>query len=161
MRQVGQVRRVGWSVALLAAFVVVSSAFAEKMPPLPAGAFTYAVIPDTQSYDGEGRNTKRGRAPGVGPTRNDKLDAIVDWLVANAEKENILFVSHTGDIVDVNNDFQWRFASNAMSRLDGKLPYAVVPGNHDMKTSGDTTRRSRTSSSPAASRRMTSPSSVS
>ena len=41
---------------------------AETMPPLPAGAFTYAVIPDTQSYDGEGRHTKRGRAPGGGPT---------------------------------------------------------------------------------------------
>ena len=112
---------------------------ADTMPPLPEGAFTYAVIPDTQSYDGEGRTTKYGRKPGIGPTRNEKLDAIVNWLVANAEKENIHFVSHTGDIVDVNNDFQWRFASNAMSRLDGKLPYAVVPGNHDMKGSGDTT----------------------
>ena len=121
------------------ALAALAAVFAEKMPPLPAGAFSYAVIPDTQSYDGEGRHTKRGRAPGQGPTCNEKFDAIVDWLVANAEKENILFVSHTGDIVDVNNDFQWRFASNAMSRLDGKLPYAVVPGNHDMKSSGDTT----------------------
>ncbi len=124
------------AIVALAAFRLL----AETMPPLPEGAFTYAVIPDTQSYDGEGRHTKRGRAPGVGPTKNAQLDAIVDWLVANAEKENILFVSHTGDIVDVDNDFQWRFASNAMSRLDGRLPYAVVPGNHDMKaSSGDTT----------------------
>ena len=138
MKRMEQVGRAGWKLALLVAFVALN-ALAEKMPPLPAGAFTYAVIPDTQSYDGEGRTTKRGRAPGVGPTRNAKFDAIVKWLVANAEKENILFVSHTGDIVDVNNDFQWRFASNAMSRLDGKLPYAVVPGNHDMKNSGDTT----------------------
>ena len=74
------------------------------LPPLPEGAFTYAVIPDTQSYDGEGRHTKRGRAPGKGPTRNPKFDAIVDWLLANAQKENILFVTHTGDIVDMNND---------------------------------------------------------
>ena len=111
---------------------------ADTMPPLPAGAFTYAVIPDTQSYDGEGRHTKRGRKPGEGPTSNEKFDAIVDWLVANAKKENILFVTHTGDITDMNNDFQWRFASNAMARLDGKVPYSVVPGNHDMTTSGDT-----------------------
>ncbi len=138
MKRMEQVGRAGWKLALLVAFVALN-ALAEKMPPLPAGAFTYAVIPDTQSYDGEGRTTKHGRAPGKGPTRNEKFDAIVKWLVANAEKENILFVSHTGDIVDVNNDFQWRFASNAMSRLDGKLPYAVVPGNHDMKNSGDTT----------------------
>ena len=125
-------------LTLAAVLAAALSAVAEKMPPLPDGAFTYAVIPDTQSYDGEGRHTKYGRKPGVGPTRNEKFDAIVDWLVANAEKENIRFVSHTGDIVDVNNDFQWRFASNAMSRLDGKLPYAVVPGNHDMTDDGDT-----------------------
>ena len=69
---------------------------ADTMPPLPEGAFTYAVIPDTQSYDGEGRHTKRGRAPGVGPTRNEKFDAIVDWLVANAAKENILRLAYRG-----------------------------------------------------------------
>ena len=126
-------------ILIAVASVAVSfAAAAEKMPPLPEGAFTYAVIPDTQSYDGEGRHTKHGRKPGVGPTRNEKFDAIVDWIAANAERENILFVSHTGDIVDVNNDYQWRFASNAMSRLDGKLPYAVVPGNHDMADNGDT-----------------------
>jgi 3',5'-cyclic AMP phosphodiesterase CpdA len=111
---------------------------ADRLPPLQDGAFTYAVIPDTQDYDGEGRHTKRGRKPGVGPTCNQKFDAIVDWLVANKEKENILFVSHTGDITDMNNDHQWRFASNAMSKLDGKLPYAISPGNHDMKLNGDT-----------------------
>ena len=111
---------------------------ADRLPPLPDGAFTYAVIPDTQDYDGEGRNTKRGRKPGVGPTRNEKFDATVDWLLANKEKENILFVSHTGDITDTNNDPQWRFTSNAMSRLDGKLPYAIAPGNHDMWSNGDT-----------------------
>ena len=110
---------------------------AERMPPLPEGAFTFAVIPDTQDYDGEGRHTKRGRKPGEGPTRNRKFAAIVDWLASNAKKENILFVTHTGDIVDMDNDFQWRFASNAMGRLEGKVPYSIVPGNHDMKPSGD------------------------
>lgn len=132
------------SIALAAIMGFPVAAFAagrraDRMPPLPEGAFTYAVIPDTQDYDGEGRHTKRGRAPGVGPTRNRKFDAIVDWLVANAKKENILFVTHTGDITDMNNDFQWRFSSNVMSRLDGKLPYSIVPGNHDMtKDDGDT-----------------------
>ena len=88
---------------------------AETLPPLPKGAFTYAVIPDTQSYDGEGRNTKCGRKAGVGPVRNKKFDAIIDWLLDNAKRENIVFVTHTGDITDMNNDFQWTFASNAMT----------------------------------------------
>ena len=110
----------------------------DKMPPLPDGAFTFAVIPDTQGYDGEGRHTKRGRAPGVGPTTNRQLDRIVDWLLANAEKENIRFVAHTGDLTDMNNDPQWAFASNALARIDGKIPYAISPGNHDMESTGDT-----------------------
>ena len=41
-------------VASCLALVAVAAVFAEKVPPLPAGAFTYAAIPDTQSYDGEG-----------------------------------------------------------------------------------------------------------
>ena len=135
-------RRALISVAVFAIVGLSVSVFgadkmAEKMPPLPEGAFTFAVIPDTQDYDGEGRHTKRGRAPGTGLTRNAKFDAIVDWLSANAKKENILFVAHTGDIVDMNNDFQWSFASNAMGKLDGKLPYAIVPGNHDMESDGN------------------------
>lgn len=127
-------------VAYLAVFLFsfTVSVSAEKLPPLPDGAFTYAVIPDTQGYDGEGRHTKRGRAPGVGPTSNEKFTAIVEWIAANVTNENIRFVTHTGDITDMNNDFQWTFASNLMSRLDGVVPYAIVPGNHDMKSSGDT-----------------------
>lgn len=104
----------------------------DVLPPLPDGAFTFAVVPDTQKYDGEGRHTKKGRAPGVGPTTNKQLDHIVDWLLANAQKENIRFVAHTGDLTDMNNAPQWTFASNALARLDGKLPYAISPGNHDM-----------------------------
>ena len=130
--------RITAAVALAAAILFSKPAGAEKMPPLPEGAFTYAVIPDTQGYDGVGRHTKRGRAPGTGPVRNGAFTAIVDWIVANAAKENVKFVSHTGDIVDMNNDFQWAFASNIMARLDGVVPYGVAPGNHDMKASGDT-----------------------
>ena len=124
--------------ATVAAMALGPALWADKLPPLPEGAFTYVVVPDTQAYDGQGRHTKRGRKPGVGPTTNKKLDAIVDWLVKNAKKENIKFVSHTGDLVDMNNDYQWAFASNAMGRLDGVLPYAVSPGNHDMERTGDT-----------------------
>ena len=123
----------------LAAAIVALVGWAEKMPPLPEGAFTFAVIPDTQGYDGEGRTTKNGRKPGVGPTRNAQLDAIVGWLVAHKDSENIRFVTHTGDLTDMNNEPQWAFASKAMGRLDGVLPYAICPGNHDMKSSGDTT----------------------
>lgn len=112
--------------------------FADKMPPLPEGAFTYVVIPDTQAYDGEGRSTKGGRAPGTGPVCNAQFVACIDWIVANREKENIRFVTHTGDITDMNNEAQWAFASETMAKLEGVVPYAICPGNHDMRYNGDT-----------------------
>jgi len=108
---------------------------AEKLPPLPEGAFTYCVIPDTQRYVGEGAHVKEGRKPHVpveGPTRNAAFESRVDWIVRNLEKERIFFVSHTGDIVDYKNVQQWSFASNLMARLDGKVPYGISPGNHDL-----------------------------
>ena len=105
--------------------------FAETLPPLPDGAFTLAVIPDTQRYEGEGKRVKKG-PPAKGPTRNATFDACVDWIAAHVASERIFFVSHTGDIVDNRNDAQFAFAARAMSRLDGKVPYAIAPGNHDI-----------------------------
>lgn len=73
MRRVG---RAGWKLAPLLVLATLNALVA-KIPPLSTGAFTYAVIPDTQSYDGEGRHTKCGRAPSVGLTRNEKLESCV------------------------------------------------------------------------------------
>lgn len=105
---------------------------AERLPPLPDGAFTYVVIPDTQLYRGEGAHVKKGRKPQTGPTRNPAFESRVDWIAGNVEKERIAFVSHVGDIVDFRNEAQWALASNLMARLDGKVPYGISPGNHDI-----------------------------
>lgn len=120
---------------LLAACLLAAPVFAEKLPPLPDGAFTYVVIPDTQRYHGEGVRIKPGRKPHVpitGPTRNPAFESRVEWTVRNLEKERIFFVSHTGDIVDYNGDLQWSFASNLMTRFEWKVPYGISPGNHDL-----------------------------
>ena len=127
------------AVVVLAAALAVPSVRAEKLPPLPEGAFTYCVIPDTQRYLGEGAHVKKDRkahVPTDGPTRNPAFESRVDWIVGNLAKERIFFVSHTGDIVDFKNDQQWSFASNLMTRLDGKVPYGISPGNHDVSVSG-------------------------
>lgn len=105
---------------------------AEKLPPLPEGAFTYVVIPDTQLYHGKGAKVKKGRKSPKGPASNPAFQSRVEWIAANIEKEKIVFVSHVGDIVDVPNDSQWALASGIMSQLDGKVPYGIAPGNHDM-----------------------------
>ena len=113
--------------------------FAEELPPIPDGAFTYCVIPDTQLYHGEGTHTRKGRRPETGPTTNPAFESRIDWIVSHIESERIFFVSHVGDIVDYKSPQQWSFASNMMARLDGKVPYAISPGNHDI--AGDDSRQ--------------------
>src|SRR5690606_35493999 len=45
---------------------------------------------------------------------------------------------HVGDIVDANNETQWERAKESMKVLDGKVPYVLAVGNHDLgKNSSD------------------------
>ena len=56
------------------------------------------------------------------------------WIADNKTNENIVFVTHLGDIVDESNqEFQWINADNAMDLLDAAdVAYSVSPGNHDL-----------------------------
>ena len=118
----------------------------EKLPPLPDGAFTYVVIPDTQRYGGDG--AWRRSFPNW-PTCNAAFESRVNWILRHVRDQNIVFVSHVGDITDCNNDPQYLFASNLMSRLDGVVPWRTAAGNHDMvDKTGDTTNFERWFGSP-------------
>lgn len=118
---------VGLCCLLVAAYPVC----AEVLPPLPDGAVTLVVIPDTQRYEGEGKRVKKG-PPATGAVRNESFTACLDWILDHRESERIFFVSHTGDITDNRNDPQFAFAAREMSRLDGLVPYGISPGNHDL-----------------------------
>ena len=105
-----------------------------ELPPLPEGAFTIAVIPDTQQY--LGRNTK------IQPDSDDEVTnlafaRITDWIVDHREAQNIVFVSHVGDIVDKNVAEQWAVAQRCMDPIHGLIPYGMTVGNHDMVGHGD------------------------
>jgi len=81
--------------------------------------FTVVVLPDTQNY------VDSGRHPEV-------FTAQTQWIVDNKETENIVFVSHAGDVVDhADSQLEWDLANESMSLLDGVLPYGISPGNHD------------------------------
>ena len=93
---------------------------AETEPqPFVEGSWTIAVIPDTQYY-----------------VRNNKFapvfSEVTQWLADNRKKLNIQLVLHLGDIVDRNNKTQWRHAKNSLKKLDGRLPYVLTVGNHDL-----------------------------
>jgi predicted phosphodiesterase len=97
-------------------------------PPLPSqGAFTIAVLPDTQNYS--------ERYP-------DTYVAQTRWIVENQKSRNIAWVLHLGDITNNNAPVEWVNAVKAMRLLDGKLPYAMVPGNHDYSDGGNCQDRS-------------------
>ena len=120
------------AVALCAITLAGTRCAAEDLPPIPEGAFTYVVIPDTQLYHGEGTHVKKGKPEPTGPTTNPAFESRVNWIVDHLKSERIFFVSHVGDIVDFKSPQQWTLASNIMSRLDGKVPYGISPGNHDI-----------------------------
>ena len=63
----------------------------------------------------------------------DKLAGIYDWILENMEEKKIEFVFGLGDIVQYGTDAEWDLAKDAISRLDGKIPYSLVRGssNHD------------------------------
>ena len=81
--------------------------------------FTIAAIPDTQVYAEE---------------NNPGFQKQVEWILANATDQNIVFVTHLGDVVDNGTDgTQWANAMTALNPLlaQNALPFSIVRGNHD------------------------------
>ena len=116
------------------ALVSSDPALGAELAPAPKGTFSIAVIPDTQHY--KGRGTKGGDDDD-GPLANKVFDGYTDWIAANLERQRIVFVSHVGDIVDINNREQWALARRCIDKLHGRVPYGISVGNHDMTGSGD------------------------
>ena len=83
--------------------------------------FTLAILPDTQIY--------AESFPHI-------FTAQTQWIAKSRDEHNIVFALHEGDITNGNTEPQWRNAAESMSVLDGKVPYAIVMGNHDMGPGG-------------------------
>lgn len=94
---------------------------AGEPPSCAAGAFTIAVLPDTQNY------SERYPQTYLAQTR---------WIVENQQRRNIACVLHLGDITNHNTPAEWEHAVQAMDALHGHVPYCMVPGNHDYSQGG-------------------------
>ncbi len=107
---------------------VVATAPVKDPEPAPfvEGSWTLAVLPDTQVYS--------MRYP-------QHFKAQTKWLAENAEKHNVKYVVHLGDIVNNNNAPQWENARDAMKTLNGVVPYSLSPGNHDYGPGGNAATR--------------------
>jgi len=101
------------------------------VPPFVPGSWTLAVLPDTQVYS-------QNQPAGLAELFKDQTR----WIAANRDRYNIKYVLHLGDIVNNNTLDQWTNAQAAMNLLDGVVPYAMAPGNHDYGPNGNAADRS-------------------
>lgn len=113
----------------LALLAIASAAPAKPPQPWVEGSETIAVLPDTQYYTVEKMSSGR--------CYRDRFPAQTRWIAENRDKRGIKYVFHLGDIVQNNTPDQWKVARDAFDLIEGKVPYAIVPGNHDY--SGDRT----------------------
>jgi hypothetical protein len=60
------------------------------------------------------------------------FDSQTRWIADNVADLNIKFVIHQWDIINSSNvNLQWQRANHSLNILEGKVPWAVLPGNHD------------------------------
>lgn len=100
------------------------NALTDNFRALAAGpnAFTVAALPDTH-YTSI-------------PALQHIFGDITEWLTNNAESLGIQFVIGLGDVTDNNRAAEWEIASAALHKLDGVIPYSILPGNHDQALNG-------------------------
>ena len=99
-------------LAILPASVKMEPGAPEPVP----GAFTIAILPDTQYY---------------AQTYPDIFHKQTQWLADQAAKYQIKFVIQVGDVTETAAEAEWTVAQAAFKRLEGKVPWASAPGNHD------------------------------
>jgi predicted MPP superfamily phosphohydrolase len=117
------------AVAVLAGLLTLQTQRAAEQPAQPGKPFTIAVLPDTQFYCDT--RHKLSSKWGNGDLRRYFFEQ-TRWVRDNRERLNIAFLLHEGDIVQADAPEEWAIAKDAMSLLDGKVPYCMCLGNHDM-----------------------------
>ncbi|MFF4349151.1 LamG-like jellyroll fold domain-containing protein [Streptomyces sp. NPDC001530] len=86
--------------------------------------FTLAVMPDTQYlFDG----------PSINPA---PIEASLRYLLEHGTDENIVFLSHLGDLTENGAQAECDAAGKAFELLDRRgVGYSVLAGNHDVRSS--------------------------
>jgi hypothetical protein len=97
----------------------------------PGENFTLILLPDTQFYS---------------ESYPEVYNLQMNWIVAEKETRNIVFVGHLGDIVEIAfMEYQWQNADVAHALLEDPIttgladgiPYGMVVGNHDQDPAAD------------------------
>lgn len=89
----------------------------EQAPALTDYDYSIALLGDTQML------------PGYYP---ETMHYIFDWLLENKEEHKIGHVLNLGDFTNFNLDEEWELCVDEYFRLNGKLDYTLVRGDHDI-----------------------------
>lgn len=90
--------------------------------------FTVAVLPDTQYLFDEDSSDP------------EPLRATFRYLNQERKDANIVFMTHLGDVTEHGSEHEIALAAETFRTLDGGLPYSVLAGNHDIRSSTDDQR---------------------
>ena len=83
-------------------------------------AYSFAVVGDIQymtEWDSKNGTTY--------------ISQLHKWIANNVDSKNIKYVTGMGDVTNGNTASEWQLALNAITQLNGKVPYSVINGNHD------------------------------
>ena len=95
--------------------IVLGSALLAALPLAAEDTFTLAVLPDLQPE-----------------TSGTRFQERLQWLVANRAALNLKMVLQVGDMMNFNDEAQYKHQSEALKVLDNAgVPYATCLGNHD------------------------------
>ena len=121
----------GAGVALPAVAEAAPASASHWRPDSDSRRFTLAVMPDTQYlFDGPSID----KAP---------VEASLRYLLQHGRDENIVFLSHLGDLTQNGAKDEFAAISEAFGLLDRKgVGYSVLAGNHDVRSSTDDQRGS-------------------
>jgi hypothetical protein len=90
--------------------------------------FAVAVLPDTQYlFDADSADP----AP---------LRATLAYLLAHRAEHNIAFLAQLGDLTEHGTEPELGLVGETFRQVDGRLPYSVVAGNHDITATTDDQR---------------------
>ncbi|MEV6944827.1 LamG-like jellyroll fold domain-containing protein [Streptomyces sp. NPDC051172] len=121
----------GVGVALPAVAEAAPASASNWRPDAHSRRFTLAVMPDTQYlFDGPSID----KAP---------VEASLRYLLEHGKDENIVFLSHLGDLTQNGAKDEFAAISEAFGLLDRSgVGYSVLAGNHDVRSSTDDQRGS-------------------
>ena len=90
--------------------------------------FTLAVLPDTQYlFDGDNADP----AP---------LRATLAHVVQRRAADNIVFLAQLGDLTEHGTEQEMALVGETFRSVDGRVPYSVLAGNHDVTSATDDQR---------------------